>query len=51
MNEALDGTNTNTNRAATIDDTMKEGNGIEPDEGKEGDEKKEAKNIFYYVGV
>ena len=40
INEALDGTNTNINRAVTTDANDKEGDGVELDKVEEGNEKK-----------
>ena len=52
INEALDDINTDTNKAATTDANDNEGDGVEPDEIEEGNEKKKkAKDIFCLVGV
>ena len=40
INEALNGIDTDTNKAATTDTNDNEGDGVEPDEIEEGNEKK-----------
>ena len=50
MNEALDGTDTNTNRAAAIDTNDKEGDGVDLMRSRKVMRKK-AKDIFDFIGV
>ena len=51
INEALAGTDADTNKTTITDANDKKGGGIEPDEVKEGNEKKKEKVIFCLVGV
>ena len=49
MNKALDGTDADTNKVATTDDTMKEGDDVEPDEVEKGNEKKRQKTSSIWL--
>ncbi|XWS61870.1 hypothetical protein CRYUN_Cryun07bG0161800 [Craigia yunnanensis] len=49
MNEALDGTNADTNKVVTTDSNDKEGDGVEHDEVEEGNEKKRQKTSSVWL--
>ena len=49
MNEALDGTDADTNIVATTDSNDKEGDGVEHDEVEKGNEKKRQKTSLIWL--